>query len=104
MQVLYQLLSGAFTAQERIEKIKDTILELKSAIALAPERFLGLGAVPIGLSDNETEEWVQKYVISNDFKGVGEFTPGNKIQIEQLEPVLIGWRLLPLQEKMRMSI
>jgi hypothetical protein len=87
MQVLYKLLSGAFSPQERIEKIKDTILELKSAIALAPERFWGFGAVPIGLSNKETEEWVQKYVISNDFKGVGEFTPGNEMQIEQLEPI-----------------
>lgn len=87
MQVLYKLLSGSYSPEERIEKMKETILELKEAISFAPERFYGFGAVPLGLSYTETEKWVQKYVIDNSLIGIGEFTPGTEKQIEQLEPV-----------------
>lgn len=87
MQVLYGLLSGNYSYQERIEKMKMTIIELKEAISRAPARFYGFGAVPLGLPDTETEAWIQTYVVNNSFVGIGEFTPGNEKQIEQLEPV-----------------
>ena len=87
MQVLYRLLSGSYSPQERIEKMKKTILELKDAISCAPDRFYGFGAVPLGLNDKETAQWIQTYVIDNSLLGIGEFTPGNENQIEQLEPV-----------------
>lgn len=99
MQVLYQLLSGTYSLQERIEKMKDTILELKKAISFAPDRFYGFGAVPLGLSEEATAAWVKKYVIDSCFKGVGEFTPGSEQQVEQLEPIfkaLTAYASLPI--------
>lgn len=87
MQVLYRLLSGSYSLQERIENMKKTILELKGAIASAPDRFYGFGSAPLGMDKKETSEWVQTYIIDNALLGIGEFTPGNEKQIEQLEPI-----------------
>lgn len=87
MQALYRLLSWGYTPQERMEKMKDTIAELQQAISVAPERFYGFGAVPLGLSEDDTSSWVETYVIGNSFKGIGEFTPGSEAQIEQLDTV-----------------
>lgn len=87
MQVLYRILGGSFTIQERMDQMKATITELKEAIAVAPDRFYGFGPVPLGLSDKNTSEWVEKNVVDNSFKGIGEFTPGSEAQVEQLEPV-----------------
>lgn len=87
MQVLNRLLSGSYSLQERMEQMKQTISELKQAISIAPYRFYGFGAVPLGLSDNSTSNWIQEYVIRNSFIGVGEFTPGTEMQVSQLEPV-----------------
>ena len=87
MQVLYQLLSGSYSPETRISKMKDTILELNQAIQVAPDRFCGFGPVPLGLSEQATAEWVSEYIAGNSFKGIGEFTPGSETQIEQLEPV-----------------
>ena len=87
MQVLYQLLSGSYSPETRITKMKDTILELNQAIQAAPDRFCGFGPVPLGLSNQATAEWVAEHIAGNGFKGIGEFTPGSETQIEQLEPV-----------------
>jgi len=85
MQILYKVLGGGFTPQERIDKMKDTIAELQRAIAAAPNRFYGFGPVPLGLSVKETSNWIETYVINNSFKGIGEFTPGSENQVEQLD-------------------
>lgn len=87
MQVLYQLLSGSYSPETRISKMKDTILELNQAIQAVPDRFYGFGPVPLGLSSQATAEWVAEHIAGNGFKGIGEFTPGSETQIEQLEPV-----------------
>ena len=99
MQVLYQLLSGSYSPETRISKIKDTILELNQAIRTAPDRFCGFGPIPLGLSEQATAEWVSQHIIGNSFKGIGEFTPGSETQIEQLEPVfraLEDYQTLPI--------
>lgn len=99
MQALYGLLNGNYTPQERMEKMKDTIVELQQAISTAPEKFYGFGAVPLGLSGRDTSDWIETYVIKNSFKGVGEFTPGSETQIEQLESIfqaVVNYPNLPL--------
>ena len=99
MQVLYKLLSGSYSPEARMEKMKDTILELNQAIQAAPDRFCGFGPVPLGLSEQATAEWVSEYIVENSFKGIGEFTPGSETQIKQLEPVfkaLEDHRSLPI--------
>lgn len=87
MQVLYQILSGNLSIEDRIAKMSKTILELKQAIQIAPDRFYGFGPVPLGFSEQNTAEWIQKSILENDFKGIGEFTPGSEMQIAQLESV-----------------
>lgn len=99
MQVLYQLLAGGYSPEARITKMKDTILELNQAIQQAPDRFYGFGPVPLGLSDEETNEWIRDYITGNSFKGIGEFTPGSETQIMQLETVfkaLADYQGLPI--------
>ena len=99
MQVLYQLLSGSYSPETRISKMKDTILELNQAIRTAPDRFYGFGPIPLGISEQATAEWVSQHIIGNSFKGIGEFTPGSETQIEQLEPifkVLEDYQTLPI--------
>lgn len=87
MSVLYKLLGGEYSPQERLSKMVETIGELKEAINFAPERFLGFGAVPFGLSEQQTSEWIEKYIIKNSFMGIGEFTPGSVEQMEELNSV-----------------
>jgi hypothetical protein len=70
-----------------MNQMQRTILELKNAIDEAPNRFYGFGAVPLGLSDDDSAEWIQTHVIENAFVGIGEFTPGTDRQIEQLESI-----------------
>ena len=77
MAVLYNILNGSYTVEERLAKIKEIITELKTAISVAPDRFAGFGTTPLGLSEKETSQWVEDYVVSNSFKGVGEYTPGS---------------------------
>lgn len=99
MQVLYQLLAGGYSPEARITKMKATILELNQAIQQAPDRFYGFGPVPLGLSDEETNEWIRDYITGNSFKGIGEFTPGSETQITQLEAVfkaLADYQGLPI--------
>lgn len=87
MQALYRLLGGGYPLQKRIEQMKDTIAELQQAIAAEPGKFLGFGAVPLGLSNLETSEWLERTIVQNGFRGVGEFTPGSEPQVEQLRAV-----------------
>ena len=99
MQVLYRLLAGSYSTEERQRQMGDTIQELKQAILYAPERFYGFGPVPLGLDNSKTAEWVSEFIIKNAFRGVGEFTPGPEAQISQLEPVfqaLTNYRRLPI--------
>ena len=75
MQVLYQLLSGSYSPETRISKMKDTILELNQAIRTAPDRFYGFGPIPLGISEQATAEWVSQHIIGNSFKGI----PGTQL-------------------------
>ncbi|MDO5548659.1 MAG: TatD family hydrolase [Eubacteriales bacterium] len=88
MQVLYRLLSGRYAPEERIEAMKQSILEVKQAIAFAPNRLYGFGAVPLGLSEGAAADWLETQIIQNRFRGLGEFTPGSEQQVAQLEPIL----------------
>ncbi|MBH8598719.1 amidohydrolase family protein [Thermoactinomyces sp. CICC 10523] len=83
MRKLFKILGGHVNDAKRREK---GIEEQLQSIRLYPDRFLGFGSVPNGLNDEKTAEWVEKQVIGNGFKGLGEFTlaPG---QINTLEPV-----------------
>lgn len=87
MGALYKILSGSNTKEDNIRRMKDNIEELTQIIKGHPDKFYGFGAVPLGLSTEETISWIEKNIISNNLKGVGEFTPGSDEQIAQLEPI-----------------
>ena len=85
MQVLFRILSGNLTKEENIERFKKGINELEEVIKKYPNKFLGFGPVPLGLNLEETKMWIAENIIKKDFKGIGEFTPGNDEQIKELE-------------------
>jgi predicted TIM-barrel fold metal-dependent hydrolase len=64
----------------------NAIEEHAQVIREHPTRFIGFGMVPVGLSYDETAAWLQKYVLAQHFRGLGEFTlaPG---QVSLLEPI-----------------
>ena len=60
-----------------IEARKKAASELASAIARYPDRYIGFGAVPIGLDLQETLQYVSDVICKNSLTGMGEFTPGS---------------------------
>lgn len=87
MKSLYDILGGSTSTLKRINNMKKCMNELINVIDKNKERFIGFGNVPLGLDINQTEEWIENYIINNNFKGLGEFTPGNMKAAEQLEIV-----------------
>lgn len=87
MSALYKVLAGDNSKEANIIRLKKNINDLVSVIKKYPKRFLGFGSVPLGMSLDETENWITDCIISNSLLGVGEFTPGNEQQILQLDTV-----------------
>ncbi|MDD3361758.1 MAG: hypothetical protein PHW34_08820 [Hespellia sp.] len=87
MGALYKILTGSNTKEFNICRMKENIKILVDVLNKYPNKFYGFGSVPLELSLQETKEWVEKYIIANGLKGVGEFTPGSDSQIQQLEPI-----------------
>jgi predicted TIM-barrel fold metal-dependent hydrolase len=83
MNALFQILHGAHSKEDSIKRSAGNILELAAVI----DKFYGFGSVPLGLSSSETADWIDHYIIKNRLKGIGEFTPGNDEQMEQLQSV-----------------
>ncbi|MBP2642520.1 MAG: putative TIM-barrel fold metal-dependent hydrolase [Firmicutes bacterium] len=80
---LYDILQGVKNPlQERIRAIE----ELAQIIKENPSKYIGFGSIPLGLSYEENINWIDKYIISNGFRGIGELTPGSG-QIKKLEPL-----------------
>lgn len=87
MGTLYKILAGENTKEANIQRIEKGNQELVKSIKTYPDKFYGFGAVPLGMTIAETKEWIEKNVIANDLKGIGELTPGSDNQIEQLSPI-----------------
>lgn len=56
MDTLYRVLAGANSKKDNIRRLEKNILEVNEAIKDNPDRFLGFGSVPLGLSLEETQE------------------------------------------------
>ena len=84
MNALYKVLASANSKEANIIRQKKNIADLVTIIKNYPNRFLGFGSVPLGMSLIETQDWISDYIIANSLQGVGEFTPGNEQQILQL--------------------
>lgn len=76
MQFLNDLLSGK--KGSLLEARKEAIAELKHAVSIYPDRYIGFGAVPTGLNLSDTKKYVEEYIVKNGFAGIGEFTVGAK--------------------------
>ena len=87
MNILYRVLAGANNKEANRERMIKNNNELAMQMKKYPERFFGFGAVPLGMSEPETSSWLEENILSNEFKGIGEFTPGSDEQIRQLEVI-----------------
>ena len=74
MKYLNDLLSGKKGSM--LEERKASITELLNAIKQYPDRYIGFGAVPIGLSLYDTEQYIEENIFNNNLAGIGEFTLG----------------------------
>ncbi len=84
MEFLNDLLAGKKGSM--IEARKKAVSELTTAIALYPDRYVGFGAVPVGLDLPDTLQFVRDVIYQNNLIGMGEFTLG-KGQIHMLDNI-----------------
>ena len=83
---LYDILNGVKNPlNERIRAIE----ELATIIKENPAKYIGFGSIPLGLSYNENLDWINKYILANGFRGIGELTPGTG-KVSQLEPLFLA--------------
>ena len=87
MNALYKILAGANSKEDNIKRLKKNILEITMAVNEYPNRFWGFGSVPLELSLEETQNWINSQITAHSLCGIGEFTPGNEQQILQLDVV-----------------
>ena len=94
MNKLYDILNGVKNPlNERI----NAIAELATIIKGNPTKYIGFGSIPLGLSYNENLEWINRYIVANSFRGIGELAPGTR-QVTQLEPLFQAykrWEIFP---------
>lgn len=87
MNKLTKILSGTLKGGERLEMQKKSNEEVIEAVKSNPDRFMGFGAVPLDLTQDEISEWIKRYIIDSNLLGTGEFTPGNLESVKNLEKV-----------------
>ncbi|MEN6411253.1 MAG: amidohydrolase family protein [Veillonellales bacterium] len=74
IEKLYAMLDGTRNpVEERIKSIE----KLTKIVKDHPDRFVGFGSIPQGLSYEENGKWLDNYIIKNGLRGVGELTPGS---------------------------
>ena len=87
MNTLYKVLAGDNSKEANRERLIKNIQELVRRIQEYPDYFFGFGPIPLGMSEKEIGSWIEKYILENNLKGIGEFTPGSDEQIYQLEDI-----------------
>lgn len=87
MGTLYKILAGENTKEANRMRMEAGIEEVLQSIKQSPDRFYGFGSVPLGLTVDETSEWIETHIAANGLKGIGEFTPGSEEQIRELATV-----------------
>lgn len=72
MNKLYEILNG--TRNPHAERML-ALDQLVAVIKMNPDRYIGFGSIPYGLSYDENLAWIEKYIVANKFRGIGELTP-----------------------------
>lgn len=75
MEFLNDLLAGKKGSM--VEARQKAVSELVGAIAQYPDRYIGFGAVPVGLDLDGTLKYVNDVISQNHLAGMGEFTLGS---------------------------
>lgn len=88
LNTLYDILNGV---KNPIEERVRAIRELAAVIDGSPEKYIGFGSMPSALSYKENLEWIEKYILANNFRGIGEMAPASG-QIAGLEPLFSASR------------
>lgn len=83
MAALGDILSGR---KSQTEARARALQELLQAIQSYPSRYIGFGNVPIGMTQDETDRYVEENIFGNRLAGMGEFTPASG-KIPDLEPI-----------------
>lgn len=84
MRFLNGLLAGKKGSMT--EARRAAVVELMDVLHRYPDRFIGFGAVPVGLDAEVTMQVVDQNIHANHLAGIGEFALGTG-QVFQLEPV-----------------
>lgn len=84
MAYLGDLLAGKKGSMTEVRE--QSIAELMAVINQYPTRYMGFGAVPLGLDYQTTMAYVERNIKRNRLSGMGEFTPGTG-QIQLLENI-----------------
>lgn len=82
---LYTILNGATATHLREEKIA-SLDQLSDVIAQHPQRYVGFGNLPIGMTYEENGEWIERQILARGFRGIGELAPGTG-KVKKLEPL-----------------
>ncbi|MGG3574651.1 amidohydrolase family protein [Bacillus gobiensis] len=83
MGMLQKILNNQINGKEARER---SLQELVDTVNRFPERFIGFGPVPVGMSAQDTGEWIESKIVKNNLKGLGEFTLGPN-SIKLLQPI-----------------
>ena len=88
MALLQAIIAGQanYALASMKDAFQDAVQEHVQVVKAHPTRFIGFGAVPVGLSYNDTADLLQTSVIEPGMRGIGEFTlaPG---KIDLLDPI-----------------
>ncbi|GFZ30230.1 amidohydrolase [Clostridium zeae] len=84
MKKLNDIVSGK--GNSMIQVRNKSIRELTNVIQAYPSRYVGFGNVPIGLSENDTNLYIEENIVNNKLVGIGELTPASG-HIKVLKPI-----------------
>lgn len=83
LQPLYDIFTGK---KNPVEARKHSLEELKQVVDKYPQKYKAFGCIPLGLSVEENNEWIEKYIIKNKFIGLGEIVPKTG-EVKQLRTI-----------------
>lgn len=98
INLLLNILSGNCSLEERVISMRLITAELCDKLKRHPNRFLGFGPVPLGLTEHETADWINEHIIANGLLGIGEISlrSGTVNQLDSIFKALFELGKLPM--------